>query len=398
MLSGAACRTARRALGAALCRTARRRAQHTAVPRVYVSHALDPWRNLAVEDYFLRGVPPDVPVCYLYQNAPCVVVGKNQNSWGELDARAMQREQVALVRRQSGGGAVYHDAGNLNFSFHVPKATFARRTHTELVARALARPPLALPERLGRAPVFVNERNDMCVYAAGATAPDAAAVRKVSGSAYRMVNQRAYHHGTLLLDTQLDRMRVLRRRTRATITSRGVDSVPSPVANLAEVFPEQRAQLTFERIAEAIYQEFLRTYGAGELHSVDDALLDAQVPLGRHRSRPVHEAAAEMRSWDWVYGASPEFEVRVDAAGGAALPDVRHLVLQLTCRHGRVHTAGVHRVEPSSQEAAVRDAASRLVGVPYDAIAVAPPGPPAPAAPPSTPAERALRTWLREQL
>ena len=152
------------------------------------------------------------------------------------------------------------------------------------------------------------------------------------------------------------------------------------------------------RIAEAIYQEFLRTYGAGELHSVDDALLDAQVPLGRHRSRPVHEAAAEMRSWDWVYGASPEFEVRVDAAGGAALPDVRHLVLQLTCRHGRVHTAEVHRVEPSSQEAAVRDAASRLVGVPYDAIAVAPPGPPAPAAPPSTPAERALRTWLREQL
>lgn len=342
-------------------------------PGVWLSRTRDAALNLALDDVLLRRA--GAPQCVLYVNAPCVVVGRNQNAWGELDPRAMRRERVALVRRHSGGGTVYHDEGNLNFSFHTGQDGFARRTHTELVARALAADPVRLPWRLGRPPVFANARNDLCVYARGASAPSPDAERKVSGSAYRMSMRRVYHHGTLLLSAHVGRMRLLRRDAASTMESRAVASVRSPVANIADVFPEHAARLSAASVAQAIRHEFERVYGACDVHEFDErALHDAGVS----------ERYTMLRSWDWIFGGAPEFAVHAEGDSPLGRLDVR-----LVCKKGHVA-----RVESDTREA------HTLVGLPYDAIAPAPPSaarsPAIP--PPATRSEHLLRLWLYDRL
>lgn len=346
-------------------------------PRVWLSRTRDAAINLALEDSLLR--TSQTPQCVLYVNMPCVVVGRNQNAWGELDARAMRAEGVALVRRHSGGGTVYHDHGNLNFSFHTQKDGFVRRTHADLVARALAGNPIRLPWRHGLPPVFVNERNDLCVYERGMS-PSKDAERKVSGSAYRMAMRRAYHHGTLLLDAQIDRMRLLRRRSSSTIESRAVESVRSPVANLAQVFPHHSDRLTPEAVAFAIRREFERVYGQCDVHEFDErALLDGAI----------EERYNTLQTWDWIFGGAPEFSVRASGDSRMGRIDVH-----VTCKHGRVAHIDARGVPE------IVTAAQHLIGLPYDALVPAPPSAaPTPGIPPPTsPADQTLRAWIHDNL
>lgn len=361
-------------------------------PSVFVSRSLDAHFNLAWEDFLLRTAPSEVPVCFLYRNAPCVVVGRNQNIWTELDARAMHRARIPVVRRRSGGGTVYHDEGNVNFSFHVPRCAFARHTHTELVAHALARPPVGLPKRFGEAPVQVNDRNDLYVYARDASNATPEARRKVSGSAYKIISQRAYHHGTLLLDADLGRMRFLKRSGGAAITSKGIDSVPSPVANLAATFQTHAHRLRPDHVYQAIAAAFAEKYGAGDTHDVDEANLDAEAQVGKavHSARKNYD---ELHTWDWVYGSSPDMQV--DVTTDATPWDGTQLALTLHTQRGIVRKVDVHRLDRED----LRPALEGLVGAPYDALALPPPS----AAPAQTldskgPWEEALAQWLRKAL
>ena len=358
--------------------------RHEHTGHVYISDARDPTLNLAFEDALLQRHAD--PVCFLYRNDACVVIGRNQNLWRELDMPAMAAAGVPVVRRRSGGGTVYHDTGNLNFSFHTSKTGFARTTHTALVARALSAPPVALPARFGRPPVFLNARNDLAVLDVAATSDAAEFERKVSGSAYKLTGRRAYHHGTLLLDADLSRMSMLRRRgaRRCAMHARGVESVPSPVANLCATFPAHIARLSPEHVAAAIHAEFARTYGACRVVRVDDAQLRADPDVRRSYD--------ELCSWAWIYGAEPHFDVRVSARDGLPQAGVpADLVLHLACERGVVSA-----VEAYTADATVRAAAERLVGVPYDALAIAPPS----AAPPSAapPRDTCMRRWLRAAL
>lgn len=311
----------------------------------------------------------------------------------------MLRDNIPLVRRRSGGGTVYHDPGNVNFSFHVQKDGFERRVHADLVARGLARPPVALPWRLGQAPVFLNERNDLSVFAAGATEPSDALVRKVSGSAFKMVNQRVYHHGTLLLQSSLDRMHMLKRDMRGVMTSRGVDSVPSPVANIGDVFTAQRDALTFDNIVAAIRAEFEHVYGEAEYYEVNNGMSDLRMPAGPDASVSVREVAAELQSWHWAFGTSPDFTMRVTSDSLPFAQDAQ-LTLQLHCHRGRVERAEIeHLSAPEDLEQVVRAACERLEGVPYDELAYAPDTGAERVAPAPVPSsDRPVRAWIREQL
>lgn len=353
-------------------------------PTMYVSMSHDPYVHLAWEDFLFRTVAQDVPVCFLYVNAPCVVIGKNQNLWGEVDARAMREARIPVVRRKSGGGSVYHDLGNLNYSFHMPRSAFSRRTHTELVARALRAPPVSMPSRFGRPPVFLNERYDLTVYSSGAPAAEAAHERKVSGSAYKIAQERAYHHGTLLLHADLARMSMLKQR-RHNMKSKAVASVPSPVANLQDTFPD--APCTLAHVTEVIRAEFARMYGATDVHTLDASCLDTEA-LIRGRLVRVRNSYEDMQTWSWLYGSSPAFSV---TASTQTVPDGdRQGTLTLHCVHGRVESVDVRAATGDLAEAA-----QALVGAPYDALALPPPS----AVPrPAWPLEARMAAWLERAL
>ncbi|KAI9891226.1 MAG: Biotin/lipoate A/B protein ligase [Vezdaea aestivalis] len=233
--------------------------------QIYVSKSLDPYLNLSIEHYLLRHSPDDARVLFLYVNRPCVVIGRNQNPWMEVDLRYIHsahagRKQLDLVRRRSGGGAVYHDPGNVNFSVICPIADFSRDKHAEMVVRGL--------RSLGVERARVNKRHDIVLDQGSEktmvdpddthispymTSAKESRPRKISGSAYKLTRARALHHGTCLLDT--NSISTLNSVFCAPglpfIKARGVESVSSPVTNV------KVSRLEFER---TVTEQFCRLY------------------------------------------------------------------------------------------------------------------------------------------
>lgn len=239
--------------------------------QVYTSRSRDPYRNLSAEHFLLQNSHPDSTVLFLYVNDPCVVIGRNQNPWLELDlgllaryravageagepadgsSESRSRSGVSIVRRRSGGGAVFHDAGNVNYSVIVPPAVFDRDRHAEMVVRAL--------RGLGVGTARVNERHDIVVVddddaGAGATF-------KVSGSAYKLTRARSLHHGTCLLGSPnlADIGRLLRSPAEPYVKARGVESVRSRVRNVGPAAGD---------FVEAVRAEFAAMYGGADVEA-----------------------------------------------------------------------------------------------------------------------------------
>ncbi|RYC59411.1 hypothetical protein CHU98_g6799, partial [Xylaria longipes] len=208
--------------------------------QVYISRTTDPYLNLSIEHFLLQKSHPDSVVLLLYTNRPCIVIGRNQNPWVEVNLGLVNRpgilkqlragsesptagnggnavttssaevdseadadadDNVLLVRRRSGGGTVFHDAGNVNYSVICPPASFDRDKHADMVVRALQ----GLRKESS---VRVNERHDI-VLDVSRTQPSRDAVGtkdsvetfKISGSAYKLTRTRSLHHGTCLLSS-----------------------------------------------------------------------------------------------------------------------------------------------------------------------------------------------------
>ncbi len=254
--------------------------------QIYLSRSRDPLLNLSVEHHLLQTAPADATVLMLYANAPCVVFGRNQNPWIEtslahLARRRAARAPIQLVRRRSGGGTVFHDEGNVNFSVICPSGAFDRNKHADMVVRAL--------RRLGRPTTRVNERHDIVID----TPPPAVGTFKVSGSAYKLTRLRSLHHGTCLLRSpNLGSISsLLRSPAEGFIKARGVDSVRSPVRNL---------DLDVEAFQDAVVREFEAMYGAPDVRGVvEDAPAMAV--------EKIRQGYAEMSSRDWLYGQTPRF-------------------------------------------------------------------------------------------
>ena len=217
--------------------------------QIWISRSRDPFLNLSIEHHLLQKSHKDSTILFLYINSPCVVIGRNQNPWLEADLRVVgqrgrgvnaKERVIQLVRRRSGGGTVFHDEQNLNYSVICPTADFARDKHAEMVTRAMRRfNPRAR----------VNERHDIVLdqgdVREGEVRPDIADMhktayfsqdvppKKVSGSAFKLTKLRSLHHGTCLLRSDLNVMgKSLRSEARPFLKARGVDSVRSPVENL----------------------------------------------------------------------------------------------------------------------------------------------------------------------
>lgn len=239
----------------------------------YVSNSGDGWDNLALDEYLLNTVAPGELVLYLYVNSNAVIIGQNQNPWKECNISAMDADSVQLVRRVSGGGAVFHDDGNLNFSFIAHKDRYDVDRQTKMIMDAL-RPFGIEPELSGR--------NDITVGG-----------RKFSGNAYCSRGSGCQHHGTLMINTDTQRLSRYLNVSQAKLQAKGVESVRSRVCNLSDLAPD----VTVEAMKATLERAFGQNYGEYQSLSLTRDQLDEVVKL-----REKHA------SWAWRMGAAPDFD------------------------------------------------------------------------------------------
>jgi len=257
--------------------------------------------NLALEEYCFRVLPPGGTGLIFYCNAPSVIIGRNQNPLAEVAPRYLRGRAIPVVRRMSGGGAVYHDSGNLNFSL-----LQACATHAAPPLRTLLAPVVAALRALGL-PARRNRHNDIVV-----------SDRKVSGSAQYRTTTGVLTHGTLLVCTDLaDLHRALASEADALGGSKARASRPSPVANLNE----WRSDLTTQAMATHLRDAFAAVYGAPTRQPLETADIEAVQRL----------AACNYQSWEWNWGRTPAFDFRRSRIlAGCRVGCV------LTYRHGRI--------------------------------------------------------------
>lgn len=231
----------------------------------------DPFENLAREEAVLDALEPGARALVLYVNGPCVVLGKHQNPVREVRLDELFRRGLPLVRRSSGGGTVWHDEGNLNWSYLGPRDSYDRTRVTETVVRALG----SLGVR-----VVAGEKGDLFLDG-----------KKVSGAAYLLRRDRVLHHGTLLCGARLDDLRGLLGGVGRLVEWVGVPSRPSPVTNLG---------LDVDTVARAVASAFGALVPAAPV--VPQAWLDRQSSL----ADPA-----------WVWDSTPPFTWEGTTLGGA---------------------------------------------------------------------------------
>jgi lipoate-protein ligase A len=275
----------------------------------YISASSDPYLNLSIEDYILRTSPPESVVLFLYTNRPSIIIGRNQNPWSEVALYMLKAPElpesekttvqypasfkrhneqldnsgwapvkgigrdVDLVRRRSGGGTVFHDEGNMNWSITMPMLDFTRDKNAEMVVRAL--------RKMGIDRARVNERHDIVLDQGqkderrkkvdpndthltdymitlddlpNPTIHAPPPPLKVSGSAYKLTRGRALHHATTLLSSPNIHLisSYLKSPAASWIQAKGVESVSSPIANIG---------LEVAVFQKCLQEEFAATYG-----------------------------------------------------------------------------------------------------------------------------------------
>ncbi len=258
--------------------------------RIVVGERYDPYLNLAVESRLLDCYTPNTITLFLWQNERTVVIGANQNPYAECDVHALVADGGRLARRRTGGGAVYHDLGNLNFSFVADKRLYDVGRQMRVIQEALRHFGLDTE---------VSGRNDITFEG-----------RKFSGNAFGQTKQQALHHGTLLIATDGERIARYLKVNRAKLQKHGVQSVASRVVNLSEV-----AAITVENIVPPLVDAFQNVYQAQARRVAFDTLCDAAAQAVGDR----------FRSDDYLYGRWRDFRATRSAqfAWGSVDIDLR---------------------------------------------------------------------------
>lgn len=243
------------------------------------SCSFDPYYNLALEEHILKNASLEEDIIFLWQNNPTVVVGHNQNTMEEINMPFVNEKKIKVVRRLSGGGAVYQDLGNLNFTFLV---RFEKPINLEI--RKFALPVVKALNRLG-VPAELSGRNDITVEG-----------KKISGNAQRLFRNKLLHHGTLLFDTDLEVMSRVLQVNFDKIKSKGIKSVRSRVTNIKGYLAGQN---TVKEFREAILKELFQ---GEEIKSL---------PFSKEDYLEINRLVKEKYStWEWNFGQSPAYSLK----------------------------------------------------------------------------------------
>lgn len=240
--------------------------------KIIVSDSVDPYWNVAVENYLVSLYATDVVTMYLWRNRRTVVIGRNQNPFSECDVNQLLADGGRLMRRTTGGGAVYHDDGNLNFSFIAPYDLYDQSRQFEVIRRTIATYGLECE---------TSGRNDIMVTVDGQP-------RKFSGNAFSKGRYQRLHHGTLLIKGNIDDLRRYLKVKPSKLQKHGVASVKSRVVNLSEL-----ADVTSDNIVAPLCAAFESVYD-GTAEIMDFRKLVAEPEVER-----LHYLFS---SDDWLYG------------------------------------------------------------------------------------------------
>ncbi len=281
----------------------------------------DPYLNLGREELLLERLKEGEVILYLWQNAHTVVIGKNQNPWRECAVATFERDAGSLARRSSGGGAVYHDMGNLNFTFLADRNLYDVQRQLSVI--------LAAVRSYGIGAEFTG-RNDLTVDG-----------RKFSGNAFRVLKDRALHHGTILINADMAAVARYLTVSPEKMQSKGVASVASRVCNLRDYNPS----VAVDDMKTALLAAFEAEYGA--YRAIGDFSPDELEPY-----------RAKYAAWDWRFGESPKFDVLLEHRF-----DWGYVELNLRLSGGRIESAMVF--SDAMDEAFIGAIGERLIDIPF---------------------------------
>jgi lipoate-protein ligase A len=305
--------------------------------RLIVTENQNPWHNLALEEQLFDTQREGVTL-YLWQNQNTVVIGRNQNAWKECRLFELERDEGRLARRTSGGGAVFHDLGNLNFTFLTTRENYDQKRQLSVVTEAA--------KSLGIDARFTG-RNDILAFSKTGGASETGA--KFSGNAFRFSNTTGLHHGTLLVHVDMGKLGKYLAPSEDKLKAKGVDSVRARVCNLVDFVPS----LTIDDVKCAVIHAFEREYGAADIlleSELDTASIECLT--NKHASR------------EWRLGATPAFDIELYTRfswGG--------LELNISFSHGKI--TEVRAFSDAMDEAFILRIPETLTGCAFESAAMA---------------------------
>lgn len=245
----------------------------------------DPRINLAIETFLLQEMNVDEPILLFYINEPSIIIGRNQNTIEEINKDYVDEKGIHIVRRFSGGGAVYHDEGNLNFSFIMPDDGDSFRDFEKVT-----KPIIQALHDMGVEGARLKGRNDLVI-------DD----MKFSGNAMYATNGRMFAHGTIMFDSDVNEVVNSLKVRKDKIESKGIKSIRSRVTNIKPFLPEENQEMTTVEFSQEI---LLKIFGVDSVDKIET------YELTEEDWQKVKEISKNYyANWDWNYGKSPAFDI-----------------------------------------------------------------------------------------
>ncbi|MBR2860438.1 MAG: lipoate--protein ligase [Clostridia bacterium] len=245
--------------------------------RVYFASSYNPYENLAVEQVLFENTSKDTVIMFLWQNKNTVVIGKNQNPWAECNCALLEKEGGKVARRISGGGAVFHDVGNLNFTFLCHEENYNVEKQLSVIVSACNKAGIE---------ASISGRND--VLALG---------RKFSGNAFYKKGERCCHHGTILIDADMQKVGRYLTPAKEKLEAKGVKSVGARVVNLNQLAPS----LTVDVMKENLIEAFEEIYGIKPDIKPVSTLQDKEA---------INKYKEKYQDWNYIFGSTIPFSAK----------------------------------------------------------------------------------------
>lgn len=309
--------------------------------RYVIMPSQDIRQNLATEDYLLNTLSFDEPLVLFYIQKPCVILGRNQNAYEEIDLAYAREKKITITRRLSGGGAVYDDLGNLSFSFVVKEGQEAFGDF-----KAFTKPIITALHKMGATEAEISGRNDLLI-----------AGKKFSGNAMYTKNKKMYAHGTLMFDVDLAEVQRVLTVSKIKIESKGTKSVRGRVTNLRPYLAAEYQELSTEGFRD---QLLLQLFEAQDLTEI----AQQEYVLTPKDAKEIDALVAKVYgNDDWIFGEAPKFILKKEAKFTGGIIDAR-----ISVEKGKMTQVTIFGDYFAQKDTA--DIQQLLLGVPYHYAAV----------------------------